>query len=193
MDKPFALSSREQTPSPYPAGQGNSPHPSLSSFLFFPGRPNWAGSLYYTISLTLVNKVNLLPQLHDGLCSAVLWVTSVPAAGLRRHLPLSESLDLLPRLPQGHPGASTLTSSLPMSTERFPPHLFSLSPLFHLCLTDNEVYKCCLVSSICLGHQKMCPAVSGGVVTQFRQSCLHAPLLPMSCCCQAAALVWEEK
>lgn len=56
-----------------------------------------------------------------------------------------------------------------MSTECFPPHLFSLSPLFHLCLTDNEVYKCCLVSGICLGHQKVCPAVSGGVVTQFRQ------------------------
>lgn len=91
-------------------------------------------------------------------------------------LPLSESLDLPPRLPQGHPGASTLTSSLPMSTQRLPPHLFSLSPLFHLCLTDHGVYKCCLVSGICLGHQKMCPAVSGGAVTQFRLfACTAAP------------------
>lgn len=108
-------------------------------------------------------------------------------------LPLPESLDLPPRLPQGHPGASTLTSSLPMSTERFPPHLFSLSHLFHLCLTDNEVYKCCLVSGICLGHQKTCPAVSRGAVTQFRCCCLHAPLLPTSCCCQAAPSGWGEK
>lgn len=37
--------------------------------------------------LTLVNKANLLPQLHNGLCSAVLWITPVRAAGLRRHKP----------------------------------------------------------------------------------------------------------
>lgn len=91
------------------------------------------------------------------------WVEEMQA------MSLSESQDLWWWLPQGHPGASRLTSSLPVSAELFPPHLLSLSHIFHLSLTDNEVYKCCLVSGICLEHQNVFPAVNGGALTQFRQ------------------------
>lgn len=83
-------------------------------------------------------------------------------------LPLSESRDLwsaaAPRLPR--------TSSLPSTTNvrrALPtPHLSLITHFPSLSLADNEVYECCLVSSICLGHQKIFPAVNGGTVTQLR-------------------------
>lgn len=125
------------------------------------------------------------------------WVEETQA------LPLSESQDLRRWLPQGHPGASTLTSSLPMSTERFPPHPFSLSPIFRLSLTDNEVYKCCLVSGICLGHQKNLPCserrcfdtVQAVAVCTLRAAGTHRFWLSswLAFSCQAVRSVWEEK
>lgn len=185
--------SREQTPCPQPAEQ-QSPSKSQLFSLF-----SWQTELGW---VSVLNDSSHFGKQSKPFAPAARWL--VLSSGLghfctccwaeeAQALPLPESLDLPPRLPQGHPGASTLTSLLPMSTERFPLHLFSLSRFFHLCLTDNEAYKCCLVSGICLGHQKTCPAVSRGVVTQFKRCCLHAPLLPTSCCCQAARWGWEEK
>lgn len=84
--------------------------------------------------LTLVNKANLLPQLHAGLCSAVLWVTSVRAAGLRRHKPC-----LSQRAWTCHHGFPKATQEPPHSllcyqcqqsashSTSFPYHAFSIS------------------------------------------------------------------
>lgn len=126
--------------------------------------PGWASAL---TDFTYFGKQS--KSFAPSSCLAILWALSARAAGLRRRKPCPSrragACDR--RLPQGRPGPPR-SPPPPTSAERFPPHIFPLSPTFSLSLADNEVYECCLVSGICLGHQKIFPAVNGGTVTQLR-------------------------